>query len=169
MNKDSSIRDAQIRYLKALERQPRLARNTYKGVAVIENGFVCNYTQGEHSLVMDMSKTVGGDEKGPSPGFFARAAIAGCVSMGVKQAAIKEGLVINSISVEIEADSADGVSLGFGEESAAPLETRLHIRIESDAPKPKILAMVDRALEKDPWFLALRDEQTVKTSVVVDQ
>ncbi len=169
MKKDTEIREAQTRYLKVLNRQPELARNTYRGSAVIETGFVCNYTQGEHSLVMDMSKSLGGDESGPSPGFFARAAIAGCVSMGVKQTAVREGLAIDSITVDIEADSADGVSLGFGEESAAPLETRLRIRIETDISEAQILAMVERALEVDPWFLALRDAQTVKTKVIVNR
>ena len=130
MNKDARIREAQIRYLKILNRQPQLARSTGKGTATIEDGFVCNYTQDEESIVMDVSKAMGGDDAGPSPGYFARASIAGCVSMGIKQAAVREGFVIDSVSVDIEMDFAEGVSLGFSEDSAAPLEIRFFIQID---------------------------------------
>lgn len=157
MSKDARIREAQNRYIKVLNRQPQLAQNTYKGTATIEDGFICNFTQGEQSIVMDVSKVVGGDDTGPTPGFLARASIAGCVSMGIKQAAVKEGLVIDSVSVDIEMDFAEGASLGFGEDSAAPLETRFFIRIDTDSPESEVVALVDRALEKDTFFLALRD------------
>lgn len=167
MNKDARIREAQNRYIKALIRQPQLAQNTYKGTATIEDGFICNFTQGEQSIVMDVSKVVGGDDTAPTPGFLARASIAGCVSMGIKQAAVKEGLVIDSVSVDIEMDFSEGVSLGFGEDSAAPLETRFFIRIDTDSPESEVVALVDRALEKDTFFLALRDAQSVKTNVSV--
>lgn len=167
MNKDARIREAQNRYIKVLNRQPQLAQNTYKGTATIEDGFICNFTQGEQSIVMDVSKVVGGDDTGPTPGFLARASIAGCVSMGIKQAAVKEGLVIDSVSVDIEMDFAEGASLGFGEDSAAPLETRFFIRIDTDSPESEVVALVDRALEKDTFFLALRDAQSVKANVSV--
>lgn len=170
MDKDARIREAQIRYLKVLDRQPQLAQNTYKGTATIEDGFICNFTQGEQSIVIDMPKALGGDEAGPTPGFLARASIAGCVSMGIKQEAVKEGLVIDSVSVGIEMDFADGVPLGFGEDSAAPLETRFFIRIDTNSPESEMVALVDRVLEKDALFLALRDAQSIKTNVnVVDQ
>jgi uncharacterized OsmC-like protein len=167
MNKDARIREAQNRYIKVLNRQPQLAQNTYKGTATIEDGFICNFTQGEQSIVMDVSKVVGGDDTGPTPGFLARASIAGCVSMGIKQAAVKEGLDIDSVSVDIEMDFAEGASLGFGEDSAAPLETRFFIRIDTDSPESEVVALVDRALEKDTFFLALRDAQSVKINVNV--
>ena len=167
MNKDARIREAQNRYIKVLNRQPQLAQNTYKGTATIEDGFICNFTQGEQSIVMDVSKVVGGDDTGPTPGFLSRASIAGCVSMGIKQAAVKEGLVIDSVSVDIEMDFAEGASLGFGEDSAAPLETRFFIRIDTDSPESEVVALVDRALEKDTFFLALRDAQSVKINVNV--
>ena len=167
MNKDTRIREAQIRYIKILNRQPQLARSTAKGTATIEDGFMCNFTQGEQSIVMDMPNVMGGDDAGPTPGFFARASIAGCVSMGIKQTAVKEGFVIDSVSVDIEMDFADGAPLDFGEDSAAPLETRFIIRIDTDSPESEMVALVDRALEKDTFFLALRDAQSIKTNVSV--
>lgn len=126
------------------------------------------FTQGEHSAVMDMPEIMGGDAAGPTPGFFARAGIAGCVSMGIKQTAVRAGVVFDTVSVDIETDFDDGASLGLGAASAAPLETRLIIRIKANLPESEVSAIIEKALEIDPWFLALRDAQCVKFDLVVD-
>lgn len=167
MNKDDSIRNAQNRYVKIIEKQPHKAVNTYRATAVIEEGLTCRFTQGERSAVMDMPKTMGGDEAGPTPGFFARAGIAGCVSMGIKQTAVMAGLALRSVTVEVETDFDDGATLGLGPGNAAPLDTRLRILIDTDVPKAEIAALVDKALAIDPWFLALRDAQSVGVDVVL--
>ncbi len=169
MDKDARIRDAQIRFVQALEKHPKLALNTYRATAVIEDGFICRFSQEERSAVMDMPKSMGGDDAGPTPGFFARAGIAGCVSMGIKQLAVRESLVVDSIAVDIETDFDDGATLGAGESSAAPLETRLSIRVETEAAESDVIALVDRVLATDPWYLALRDAQTVRTRVTVER
>jgi uncharacterized OsmC-like protein len=169
VNKDSRIRDAHNRYAKIIEKQPQRALNTYTATAVIEDGFTCRFSQGEHSAVMDMPKILGGDDTGPTPGFFARAGIAGCVSVGVKQAAVMANLVFDTISVDIETDFDDGATLGLGKGNAAPLETRLVIRVETDIPESEVAILIERVLDHDPWFLALRDAQSVKTNVIVNQ
>ena len=56
--------------------------------------------------------------------------------------------------------------LGVGDNSAAPLETRVTITVESTAHWGEVEAMIGRALECDPYFLALRDAQSVKTRLV---
>ncbi len=43
----------------------------------------------------------------------------------------------------------------------------LFIRIDTDSPESEVVALVDRVLEKDTFFLALRDAQSVKTNVSV--
>ena len=62
-------------------------------------------------------------------------------------------------------DFDDGASLGLGSNTAAPMQTRLNIALKSDAPADKLNSMVDRALEADPFFLALRDPQAVVTKI----
>lgn len=167
MDKDERIRDGQARFARMLEKHPKLALSTCKATAVIDEGFICKFSQGEHSAVMDMPKSSGGDEAGPTPGFFARAGIAGCVAMGIRWLAVKENMVLDSIVVDIETDFDDGAKFGLSESSAAPLETRLDIRIESGIAESEIIALVDRVLEMDPWYLALRDAQVVRTQVIV--
>ena len=115
---------------------------------------------------MDVSQVLGGDEKGPTPGFFIRAGLAGCVAIGIKLTAAREGIAIDSIDVDVEMDFDDGAMLGVGSNTAAPLQTRLTITLDSAEPWERVTAMVDRALAVDPYFLALRDAQNVTARLV---
>lgn len=163
---DSDIRAAQARVIKVFRNKPETARSTNSAQAVVRDGLKCTFTQDGHSAVMDMPEIMGGENAGPTPGFFGRAGVAGCVSIGIKQAAIKEGLDLNSVTVGIETDFDDAAPFGLGNNSAAPLETRLSIQMETSEPGEKVRDLVDRVLEMDPWFLALRDAQNVKISVM---
>ena len=168
MDKDSKIREAQSRVREVFIKKPQKAFSTNYGTAVIEDGLSCTFTQGEISAVMDMPEIMGGDDNGPTPGFYARAGIAGCVSIGIKQTAINSGAVFDSVIVDIETDFNDGALMGLGDASAAPLETRLTIRIRTNLPAPEVSALVEKALCIDPWYLALRDAQSVKLNITVD-
>jgi uncharacterized OsmC-like protein len=167
MDKDPRIRDAQNRVMDAFKKRPQMARSTIHANAIVRDGLTCRFTQGEHSILMDLPETMGGDDAGPTPGFFARAGIAGCVSMGIKLAAVMAGVVFDTVAVEIETDFDDRATFGLGTASAAPLETRLAIRIEASVPESKVFALVEKALSMDPWYLALRDAQCVKFDTVV--
>jgi len=169
MDKDSRIRDAQNRVKDVFRKRPEKARSTNHATAIIKDGLTCTFTQGELCAVMDMPEIMGGDATGPTPGFFARAGIAGCVSMGIKQTAVIAGAVFDTVTVDIETDFDDGAMMGLGDASAAPLETRLAIRINTNLPDPEVSALVEKALSMDPWFLALRDAQNVKFNLVVDE
>ena len=57
--------------------------------------------------------------------------------------------------------------MGLGDNSAAPLETRLAIRVDTDEPEHKVRDLIGRLLTMDPWFLALREAQSVKTEIIV--
>ncbi len=169
MDKDSRIREALNRIIDVFIKRPVKALSTQNATAIIKDGMTCNFTQGEMTAVMDMPEIMGGDGAGPTPGFYARAGIAGCVSMGIKQAAIMAGVVFDTVTVDIETDFDDGASMGLGTANAAPLETRLAIRVETDLPEPEASALIEKALSIDPWYLALRDAQTVKLNVTVGE
>jgi uncharacterized OsmC-like protein len=165
MERDVRIRDALNRVIEVFKKRPQKALSTNHARAVVEDGLRCVFTQGEHSAVMDMPEIMGGQDAGPTPGFYARAGIAGCVSMGIKEGAILAQVDFEKVTVDIETDFDDGASLGLGTASAAPLETRLTVKIETAAPPAQVSAIVNEVLERDPWFLALRDRQVVKVEV----
>jgi uncharacterized OsmC-like protein len=115
---------------------------------------------------MDMGAVLGGGDAAPSPGFYIRAGLIGCIAIGIKMTAAREGTQVDSVDVDVEMDFDDSAMLGMGANSAAPLSTRITISVDSPAPPATIESMVDRALAADPFFLALRDPQSVVTRVV---
>jgi uncharacterized OsmC-like protein len=169
MSRNDKIRTAVERVADLFRRKPRAAMSTIRASGRLEEGLVCNVRQGDHIATMDMPGPMGGDGSAPTPGFYIRAGLVGCIAIGIKLTAAREAIDLGAIDVDVEMDFDDGAMIGVGENSAAPLETRVTITIESTAPWDEVTAMVGRALERDPYFLALRDAQSVKTRLVASE
>ena len=135
MMSDEDSRRAQERAIAVFKRKAGAARSSIAGSARIGEGLRCEFTQGDYRVVTDMPAILGGGGEAPTPGLHARASIASCIAMGVKMAAQRAGLTLRSVSVDLEMDFDDGAMFGDRRaDSAAPLETRLAIRLDSDAP-----------------------------------
>jgi len=163
--RDISIKEALDRVAEVYRKKPATALSTSSVVGRVEDGLVCRITDGDQEVVADLPEIMGGDDAGPTPGFFARAGLAGCVAMGIKMEAAQSGIQCKSVSVQVETDFDDLAFYSLGDKSAAPLETRLVIEIDSDLDEESLSELVNELLERDTWFLALRDAQTVKTSI----
>ena len=169
MTTNEEIRTAQSKVREAYATRPDSALSTSHASAEIGHGLECVFKQGTETAVMDLPKVMGGTNKGPTPGFHARAAVSGCVAIGIKMEAANQGISIDSIHVGIEMDFDDSAALGMGSNSAAPLATRLLITVNTDHEESDIQALVAQVLEKDTFFLALRDEQAVTAEIVLDR
>ena len=169
MTTNEDIRSAQSKVREAFAMSPDTALSTTHASAEIGHGLKCVFKQGVKTTVMDLSEIMGGTNKGPTPGFHARAAITGCVAIGIKMEAANQGISIDGIHVGIEMDFDDSAALGMGSNSAAPLVTRLVITVKTGHEEAEIQALVAQVLEKDTFFLALRDEQAVAAEIVLDR
>lgn len=168
MSTSTEIRAAQDRVAEAFRRKPSVAFSTVRGGASVADGLLCHYRQDSHEAAMDMGTVLGGTGVAPTPGFYFRAAIAGCAAIGIKMTAAREGMDVEAINVDIEMDFDDSALLGMGTNPAAPLETRLVISLKGREDAKTLKAMVDRALAADPFFLALRDSQKVVTAFALE-
>ena len=169
MTTNEEIRTAQSKVREAYAMSPDTALSTSHASAQISEGLKCVFKQGTETAVMDLPEVMGGTNKGPTPGFHARAAVSGCVAIGIKMEAANQGISIDSIHVGIEMDFDDSAALGMGSNSAAPLATRLLITVNTDHEESDIQALVAQVLEKDTFFLALRDAQPVTAEIVLDR
>jgi hypothetical protein len=169
MHRDAEIRAAQERVIQVFRKKPAMALSSTRASGHVGEGLACTVRQGDHEAVLDMSKTLGGDERGPTPGFYIRAGLVGCIAIGIKLAAAREGIGLDGIDVDVEMDFDDGAMFGLGSNTAAPLESRVVIALATAAPWDQVTAMVERALAADPFFLALRDAQKVVTRVVAKE
>ena len=169
MNRNQQIQAAQNQFMRELQASPARAVTTSVTRGRVEAGLTCHIQQGRYQVVSDLGSRMGGDGAGPSPSFYARAGIVGCVAIGIKMAAARSGLDLRSVDVAVETDMDDGALFGLGECSAAPLETRIAIAIDTDADAVVVEALVQRVLQMDPWFLAVRDAQCVRTQLLIQE
>ena len=169
MTTNEDIRTAQSKVREAYAMSPNNALSTSHASAEISNGLKCVFKQGTETAVMDLPEVMGGTNQGPTPGFHARAAVSGCVAIGIKMEAANQGISIDSIHVGIEMDFDDSAAPGMGSNSAAPLATRLAITVTTDHEEADIQELVAQVLEKDTFFLALRDAQPVTAEIVLDR
>jgi uncharacterized OsmC-like protein len=169
MDRDDDIRSAQERTLSIFERKPSAALSSAKTSGRLDEGLHCTASSGQLDVRMDLPKALGGDGSAPTPGFFFRAGLIGCVAIGIKVTAAREGIPLESVDVDVEMDFDDGAMFGLGDNTAAPLETRLTITLKSQAPWAAVEAMARRALAADTYYLALRDAQRVNFTLVAEQ
>jgi uncharacterized OsmC-like protein len=164
---DQEIRTAQEDLASAFRSDPDTAFSTIGAEASISDGLACRVTDGTNVTQVDMPVGFGGTATGPSPGFHARAAVASCTAIGIKSAAARAGLALEQVSVRVEMNFDDGAIFGMGSNTAAPMSTKLLIRVKSDCSDEELNTLVTEALEADPYFLALRDPQTVTSEIEI--
>lgn len=167
MGKDIHARDAQLRAISIYEKRPERACVIHSGTAEVRDGLSCVFEHDNQRITIDMPEAIGGSDDGPTPGFFGRAAICGCLAIGIKMTATRENLHLNSVRVNIEQDWDNRGVLAMKGASPVPGGTRITIEITSPEAERDLNEMVTRALASDPWFLAFRDAQPVSTTVSI--
>lgn len=168
MDNNARAKEAQLRAISAYTRRPDRALATLHGIAKLDHGLGCVYEQDGHRISIDMPVAIGGGDQAPSPGYFGRAAICGCLAIGIKMTAAREDLRIDWIQVGIEQEWDNRGLLAMDGANPVPLATRISIGIASPEQKEKVENMVSRALATDPWFLVFRDAQLVSTAVSIN-
>src|SRR5690606_36258191 len=131
MDKNSHARQAQLRTIAVYAKRPERAQVVNCGMAELREGLSCSYEQDGHRISLDMPTAVGGSDEGPSPGYFGRAAICGCLAIGIKMMATRENLHLDSVRVGIEQDWDNRGVLAMAGASPVPSETRISIEIAS--------------------------------------
>lgn len=167
MDRNAHLREAQRRAIDVYARLPERAQVVNAGGAELRAGLCCVYLQDGHRLAIDMPAAVGESGEGPSPGYFGRAAICGCLAIGIKMTAARENMHLDAVRVGIEQDWDNRGVLGVAGASPVPSDTRIAIEIESPEAEETVRAMVSHAIASDPWFLAFRDAQPVSTAVSI--
>ena len=74
MTTNEDIRTAQLKVREAYKMSPDTALSTSHASAEVGDGLKCVFKQGTETAVMDLPEVMGGTNKGPTPGFHARAA-----------------------------------------------------------------------------------------------
>ena len=149
------------------EENPARALGTDKTTARLADGLKCTVRERDHTAIVDMVEKMGGDGAGPSPGFFGRAALTSCIAIGLKMTAVRAGIQIDAIEVDLEMDWDNRGLFGLGDSPVGATGIRLFISVRSEAPEQAVQAIVQESLKNSPWLQTFAAAQKIVPVVQV--
>lgn len=153
MTNQKHIADAFARKAAALTRRPSAGQVT--GVTKIRllDGLACEITERDWRFVADQPRSMGGEGRGPDPGFFGRAALGICAAQGYAYWLANLNVLFRAIEVRIETDSdSRGIFNVAKDIPPGYRQIRCIVEIDSDADPPMIIKALDEADRHSPWL-----------------
>lgn len=145
MTAPSEIKAAMERVASVLEARPSQGRATSSAACEVVHGLKCECRVGEFSFMADVKTTMGGEDSAPSPGGYARAAVASCLAMGYAAIFARRELAVTSIKVRVETDSDSRGAVGLDPDFAGFHELRYNVDVQSDADPDEIRDAIEAA------------------------
>ncbi len=162
------IGDALRRAEKTVRLRPERGQRTYRNVARVNHGTVCDVEEAGQHLIVDMGKALGGEESGPNPSMVLRSAISSCLAIGIKQWAAKRRVNLRRVEVALETDLDARGQLGVCDDIVPGFtEMRLSISIAAHAPRDVIDDVVATSIRYSPLMDVLFNPQNVTHNVTV--
>jgi uncharacterized OsmC-like protein len=160
------IRERFERNAKAVKLRPSLGRYTSASRARLRDGLTIDVEEGPWKLVADMGKDSGGEDLGPTPGVYGRAALGSCLAIACAQWAAKLDVPLEDLEVEVETDADAAGAYGVADVPAGYTRVRCTVTVTSEAPEDEIRRMLDVATERclywDVFARAVDLEREVK-------
>src|SRR5262245_38272078 len=151
---DNPIATAIERNVKAVSLRPAVGQGTAVTKVRLRDGLKCDIHDGPWTLVAGMTEKYGGDNAGPNPGVFGRAALGSCLVMAYAMWAARLGVPIDSLEVEIQADYDVRGELGVLD-SVRPGYERMRYIVTVSSPASA--EEVNRWLETAERYCSWRD------------
>lgn len=170
MTEQEQIKVAYQRAQKAIRLRPAVGQGTLKTKVSVRDGMTCDIEDGKWKLVADEVQGLGGNDEGPNPGAFGRAALGSCLAIGYAMSAAALGVPFTSIEVDVETDyDARGMFAVDDDISPGWSEIRCQVRVESSAEEEAIMRVIEHADKHssmlDVFTRALTIERQVQISV----
>src|SRR5689334_9793258 len=84
-----AVRVAVERTAATVAREPSLGQGTAVTTVRLRPGLACDVEEGAHRFTVGMSAKYGGNEAGPNPGVYGRAALGSCLAIGYAMSAAR--------------------------------------------------------------------------------
>ena len=152
MQDDQRIRAAFERNAKVLRRLSSVGKGTAVTKVRVRDGLTCEVEDGPWKLTADMPEKIGGNDVGPNPGVYGRAALGTCLAIVYVQWAAKRNVPISYLEVEIQADYDTRGIYAVADVPAGYSQVRCVVTVKSDASESEINAMLDEADAHSPYY-----------------
>jgi uncharacterized OsmC-like protein len=148
MTSTESIKARFERNAKVVKMKPSRGRYTSTSKVHLRDGLTCDIEEGPWKLVADMGKSSGGDEEGPTPGVYGRAALGSCLAIASAQWAAKLGVPLQGIEIEVQCDADAGGVYGVSDAPAGYTQVRCIVTVKSSAPEEEVRKLLDVATDR---------------------
>jgi uncharacterized OsmC-like protein len=159
------IKHAFERAARLLRARPALARNTGITRVRVRDGCTCDVEEGPWKLTVDLPRSIGGNEQGPTPGTLGRAALGGCLAMGyIFRAAVLQ-VPIESLEVEVQGDYDERAMFELANPDQVPpdyQEVRYIVTVTSDAPEADILRVIEEGDARSAYLQVFARPQPLR-------
>jgi uncharacterized OsmC-like protein len=163
------IKIAFERNVQTLTLRPSIGQKRYVTKVRVRNGLTCDIEDGPWRLTADLAKKGGGNEAGPTPGTFGRAALGSCLAMSYVMWAAKLEIALTWIEVEVQADADARGLYGVDDVTAGYTEVRYIISLASPAPHADIIRLLDTAEAHSPYMDVFRRQQALRRIVHISR
>jgi uncharacterized OsmC-like protein len=155
------------RTIKVFTQRPAAARSTYKVTAHLGDGLKATTREGGWSVEFDMPVALGGGGASPTPGVYGRAALLGCIAIGIRLEALQAGLPLDAVDLAMEVDCDDRGLFGLADVPPGYEAFRVQIAVKSQAPEAGVRALIDQALARSPWYDVFARAQNIRADITV--
>ena len=146
MHGDENIRTQLERQVKALSLRPAVGKGTAVTKIRLRPGLECEVEEGAWRLVVGMPEKMGGNNAGPTPGTFGRAAFGSCLAISYGMWAARLGVPLSSLEVVVQAAYDSRGELGVADDvHPGYSEVRYLVSVESPASEADVLRVLDTA------------------------
>ena len=152
MDSQHKIKSNFERVANSLTLNPEKGSSTLVSTTRITNALACQTVEGEWKINCDLPETAGGANTGPTPGVLGRAALGSCLAIGYMLWASRLDVPIDSIEVEVQTDSDDGVLFGTSDAHAGYSEVRYCVRVCSNATEEELIKVFDEGDRHSPYL-----------------
>jgi uncharacterized OsmC-like protein len=156
MENSDHIKSAYDHHVKLIAQRPSIAKGTQITRVKVREGLTCDIEAKSRKFITDIALDQGGNDQGPSPGDYCLAGLGGCLAIGYMIHAVRLGVPISSLEVEIQADYDLHGEYGLNETPAGYLAIRYIVNIESDADETDVLRVLDETDEVDSMLDTFR-------------
>ena len=99
------IKEKFERNARVVELRPERGRYTSVTKVRLRDGLTCDIEAGSWKLVADMGRGSGGEEQGPTPGGYGRAALGSCLAPAIAQWAAMLDVPLDDVVIEVQSDA----------------------------------------------------------------
>jgi uncharacterized OsmC-like protein len=163
------IKDAYERNQKAIRLRPSIGRGTAVTKVRVRDGLTVEAEDGGWKLISDEGKKDGGNGEGPDPGVYGRTALGTCLAIGYVMVAAKNGVPIDALEVEVQADY-DASGPYQIDENAPPgwSAMRYIVTVESSAPEADVMRVLDEGDRYSSLLYSFREPIPISREVRIN-